>query len=87
MRASHNSETESNVYAARIHETGGKTLRERKFNISIERQLERLYRNSETLDWSFTDFCVHVLEVLAVLQHRKKVKQHIASGQDNRRLT
>jgi hypothetical protein len=81
MGVPHSSETKINVHGAKFREIRGKTLQERKFNTSIERRIEQLSYKSETLGWSFTEFCVHVLEVLAVLQHRKKIRQIVTSRQ------
>jgi hypothetical protein len=85
MGVPHSSETKSNVHDARIREIREKTPQERKFNTSLERQIGQLSDKSEALGWSFGDFCVHVLEVLAVLQHRKKAKQLLASRQSTGR--
>jgi hypothetical protein len=79
MRVPHNSEIEINLDRARIRETEERTPQRIKFSTSIERKIESLSRKSETLGWSFTEFCVHVLEVLAVLQHRRQVKRQKAS--------
>jgi hypothetical protein len=73
MGVPHSSETKINVHGANFREIRGKTLQERKFNTSIERKIEQLSYKSETLGWSFAEFCTHVLEVLAILQHRKKL--------------
>jgi hypothetical protein len=91
MRVPHDSEREINVSRAGIRETNERSSQKLKLNTSLERKIEQLYRKSETLGWSFTDFCAHVLEVLAVLHHRKKVKRltaiRVERRQDNRRLT
>jgi hypothetical protein len=44
-----------------------------KFNISIEKKIERLWQESEKHGWTFTKFITVVLEVLTVLHHRKKL--------------
>jgi hypothetical protein len=47
-----------------------------KFNISMEKKIERLWRESERHGWNFSKFITVVLEVLTVLHHRKKL-QHL----------
>jgi hypothetical protein len=47
-----------------------------KFNISMEKKIERLWHESERHGWNFSKFVTVVLEVLTVLHHRKKL-QHI----------
>ena len=79
MRVPHNSEIEINIDRARSRDIEGETLKTLKYSTSIERNIEKLSRKAETLGWSYTDFCTHVLEVLAVLQHRRKVKRQGAS--------
>jgi hypothetical protein len=50
-----------------------------KFNSSMERRIEALWLRSEELGWNYSDFVVHVLGVLVVLNHRNKVSPMIAS--------
>ena len=44
-----------------------------KFNISMEKKIERIWHESSNLGWSFTAFSVRVIEVLIILHHRNKV--------------
>jgi hypothetical protein len=45
-----------------------------QYNISFERQIERLWAQSRQLGRSYNDFVVHFLEVLLILQRRDSVK-------------
>jgi hypothetical protein len=81
MRVPHHSENENNVRRARIHEDQEKITKSPTFNNYMERKIEHLYCKSEKLGWSFTDFSAHILEVLVVLQHRKKAKRLTAFKQ------
>ena len=47
-----------------------------KFNISMEKKIERLWQESERHGWDFSKFVTVVLEVLTVMHHRKKL-QHM----------
>jgi hypothetical protein len=44
-----------------------------KFNISMEKKIERIWHESRNLGWSFNAFSVGVLEVLIILHHRNKL--------------
>jgi len=50
-----------------------------KFNASFERKIERLWFQSRHAGWSYNEFAVHLLEVLAVLRHREGVKRAAAA--------
>jgi hypothetical protein len=52
-----------------------------KFNSTMERRIEALWSRSEKLGWNYSDFVVHLLEVLLILNHRDKVSPMIASEQ------
>jgi hypothetical protein len=56
-----------------IEKVAQKPLASRKSRASAERMIERVLLDSKKADWSYIDFAVHVLEVLAVLRHRNKV--------------
>jgi hypothetical protein len=45
-----------------------------KFNASFEKKIEHLWFQSRDLGWSYNNFVVHFLEVLAVLRHRESLK-------------
>jgi hypothetical protein len=81
MRVPHHSENGINI----IHEVRHKSLYVPALNTYIEKKIEHLYYKSEKFGWNFADFCTHVLEVLVVLQHRKKAKRLAASEQRARR--
>jgi hypothetical protein len=49
-----------------------------KYNVSFERKIERLWFQSNPLGWGYSDFVVHLLEVLVVLRHRDGVKRAAA---------
>ena len=51
-----------------------------KWKTSIEKKIERVWHNAEDHGWSYSDFVVHLLEVLVILQHRDKVK--LAASKD-----
>ncbi len=44
-----------------------------KFAITAEKKIERLWRNSKQLGWSYSDFVTHMLEVLIVVKQRDKI--------------
>jgi len=46
-----------------------------KFNISMEKKIERLWRESERLGWSYSQFVSVLMEVLTVLHHRNKLQR------------
>jgi hypothetical protein len=74
-----NAEINSNL--AMIHLSQGRTGNRRKFNTSMEKNIERIWFDSKKLGWNYNDFVVHVLEVLVVLQQRNMVKLTTASTQ------
>lgn len=43
-----------------------------KYNTSLEKRIEHLWREAEHYGWSFSNFVSVVLEVLTVLHHRNK---------------
>jgi hypothetical protein len=45
-----------------------------KYNSRLERKVERLWKQSRSLGWSYPDFVTHLTEVLIVLRHRSKDK-------------
>jgi len=44
-----------------------------KFNISMEKKIERLWQESDQQGWSYSRFVSVVMEVLTVLHHRNKL--------------
>jgi hypothetical protein len=46
-----------------------------KFNISMEKKIERLWQESDRQGWSYSQFVTVVMEVLTVLHHRKRLVQ------------
>lgn len=44
-----------------------------KFNISMEKKIERLWQESDRQGWSYGRFVSTVMEVLTVLHHRNKL--------------
>jgi hypothetical protein len=81
MRVPHHSENGINVESVIIHDGQHKSPYIPALNTYIEKKIEHLYYRSEKFGWNFADFCTHVLEVLVVLQHRKKAKRLAASKQ------
>jgi hypothetical protein len=51
-----------------------KPLIRTKFNISMEKKIERLWQESEKHGWSFSQFVTTALEVLTILHHRNKLR-------------
>jgi hypothetical protein len=45
-----------------------------KLNFSMEKKIERLWRESEKNGWKFSQFVTAALEVLTILHHRNKLK-------------
>jgi hypothetical protein len=71
--------SEINFNAVQSYLSTEKSGKGAKFNSSMERRIEALWSRSEELGWSYSDFVVHLLEVLVVLSHRHKVSPMIAS--------
>lgn len=46
-----------------------------KFNISMEKKIEKLWQESEQQGWNYSQFVSVVMEVLTVLHHRKKLQR------------
>ncbi|MGO9544498.1 MAG: hypothetical protein ACLPPF_06860 [Rhodomicrobium sp.] len=46
-----------------------------KFNISMEKKIEKLWQESEQQGWNYSQFVAVVMEVLTVLHHRKKLQR------------
>jgi hypothetical protein len=44
-----------------------------KFNISMEKKIEKLWLDSDRQGWSYNRFVSSVMEVLTVLHHRNKL--------------
>ncbi len=44
-----------------------------KFNISMEKKIERLWQESDVQGWSYSRFVSVVMEVLTVLHHRNRL--------------
>ena len=44
-----------------------------KFNISMEKKIERLWHESDQQGWSYSQFVSVVMEVLTVMHHRNKL--------------
>jgi hypothetical protein len=45
-----------------------------KLNFSMEKKIERLWRESEKNGWKFSQFVAAALEVLTILHHRNKLR-------------
>jgi hypothetical protein len=45
----------------------------RKFNISVEKKIEKLWLDAKDLGWSFQEFVVFILEILTIMHYRKSV--------------
>jgi hypothetical protein len=45
-----------------------------KFNISMEKKIERLWRESEKQGWNFNQFVTATLEILTIIHHRNKLE-------------
>jgi hypothetical protein len=52
-----------------------------KFNISMEKKIERLWHESEQQGWSYSQFVSVVMEVLTVLHHRNKLQRAVRTPQ------
>jgi hypothetical protein len=46
-----------------------------KFNISMEKKIERLWHESTQQGWNYSQFVSNVMEVLTVLHHRNKLQR------------
>ncbi len=51
----------------------GRPLNGTKFNISMEKRIERLWYESKALGWTFNGFVSHLMEILIIIQHRSRV--------------
>ena len=49
------------------------TLKSSKFNLSMEKQVERLWCDAKKDDWVYNDFVVRMLEILMILKHRDEL--------------
>jgi hypothetical protein len=58
----------------------------KKFNISMEKKIERIFREAQTIGWNFNTFASQIMEVLVVLQHRNKVASSSGSARKNNGL-
>lgn len=45
----------------------------RKFNISVEKKLEKLWLDAKDLGWNFQEFVVFILEILTIMHYRKSI--------------
>jgi hypothetical protein len=50
------------------------TLNSSKFNLSMEKQVERLWCDAKKDGWVYNDFVVRMLEILMILKHRDELK-------------
>jgi hypothetical protein len=55
-----------------------------KFNISMEKKIERLLYESERHGWDFSQFVASTLEILTILHHRNKIR---SSGRATRKVS
>jgi hypothetical protein len=69
-------ESSSEIYSktSKLHLSQQKTRNRSKLNTSTERKIETLRFRSKQLGWSYSDFVVHLMEILAALDERNKVK-------------
>jgi hypothetical protein len=72
-------DSQPHFVATYISVTEESNLSTRLFNISFERQIERLWLQSRQLGWSYSDFTIHLLEVLLIRRHRDGLKRAAAS--------
>ncbi len=52
-----------------------------KFNISMEKKIEKLWLESTQQGWDYCKFVAVVMEVLTVLHHRKKLQHCVRPPQ------
>ncbi len=77
----HKSDSENKEKPIENNRVAQKPLASRKSQASAEKMIERVLLDSKKAGWSYSDFAVHVLEVLAVLRHRNKVKRESKPGE------
>lgn len=53
-----------------------------KFNVSIEKRIEKIWHESEQQGWNYNQFVSIVMEVLTVLHHRKNIQRMMAPVDD-----
>ncbi len=57
-----------------LEEEGGHTPG-RKFNISVEKKIEKLWLDARGLGWDFRTFVVFILEILTIMHYRRSLDQ------------
>lgn len=57
----------------------------RKFNISVEKKIEKLWLDARGLGWDFRTFVVFILEILTIMHYRRSVDGEIQPRPATRR--
>jgi hypothetical protein len=57
-------------------EEKGSVSPKRKFNITVEKKIERLWLDARQLDWDYQSFVVFILEVLTIMHYRNNLGQN-----------
>jgi hypothetical protein len=61
-------------------EDKGGVFQRKKFNITVEKKIERLWLDAKQLDWDYQSFVVFVLEVLTVMHYRNDLGHSQEAG-------
>jgi hypothetical protein len=61
-------------------EEKGSVFQRKKFNITVEKKIERLWLDAKQLDWDYQSFVVFILEVLTIMHYRNNVGQNQETG-------
>jgi hypothetical protein len=70
----YDSVSEINLIDAQLPVLQKRTAPRPGFNDSFEKEIECLWFESRRLGWSYNEFAIHLLELLAVLSLRDKLK-------------
>ncbi len=77
-------ESESKPFDQNTHKPlpQGTELSNFKFNLAMERQIEKIFGDAQKHGWSYQDFTLNIVEVLLILQRREKVNQAVQFRQE-----
>jgi hypothetical protein len=83
--SNHNAdEANATAQGGSLEDEGGLTPG-RKFNISVEKKIEKLWLDARGLGWDFRTFVVFILEILTIMHYRRSLDQGAQSQSAARR--
>jgi hypothetical protein len=51
----------------------------RRFYSSVDKKIEKIWHEAESAGWSYNEFVVYMLEVIAILQYRRGKRRRASS--------